>query len=120
MIARSLPKKNILRNAASLDAVFSSGKKLSFSSCSLYYLSVDSSQDFRVAFSVGKKTHSLAVSRNKIKRLMREAFRLNREKYGVSSCDMVFVFFDKDIPTYEKVENSIKSLLLSLSKTFES
>ena len=51
---------------------------------------------------------------------MREAFRLNREKYGVSSCDMVFVFFDKDIPTYEKVENSIKSLLLSLFKTFES
>ena len=29
-------------------------------------------------------------------------------------------FFDKDIPPYEKVENSIKSLLLSLSKTFES
>jgi hypothetical protein len=51
---------------------------------------------------------------------MREAFRLNREKYGVYSYDMVFVFFDKDIPHYEKVENSIKLLLLSLSKTFES
>ncbi len=120
MIARTLHKNNILRNAASLDSVFSSGKKLSSSSCSLYYLKTKSDADFRVAFSVGKKTHNLAVNRNKIKRFMREAFRLNREKYGVSSCDMVFVFFDKDIPTYEKVENSIKSLLLSLSKTFES
>jgi len=120
LIARSLPKKNILRNAASLDAVFSYGKKLSFSSCSLYYLSADSSKDFRVAFSVGKKTHSLAVNRNKIKRLMRESFRLNIEQYDIISCDLAFVFFGQDIPSYEEVENSIKSLLLSLSKTIES
>lgn len=120
MIARSLSKKNILRNATSLDAVFTSGKKLSSSSCSLYYLKVDYDKDFRVAFSVGKKTHSLAVNRNKVKRLMREAFRLNIEQYDIVSCDLVFVFFGQDIPSYEEVENSIKSLLLSLSKTIES
>tara|TARA_Y200000002_G_scaffold210339_1_gene173499 strand:- start:1650 stop:2012 length:363 start_codon:yes stop_codon:yes gene_type:complete len=116
----SISKKNILKSSKLLDKVFTCGKKISSSTCSLYYLNTKSEEDFRVAFSVGKKTHNLAVNRNKIKRFMREAFRLNREKYGVSSCDMVFVFFDKDIPTYEKVENSIKSLLLSLSKTFES
>ena len=120
MIARSLPKKNILRNSASLDAVFSSGKKLSFSSCSLYYLNVDSNKNFRVAFSVGKKIHNLAVNRNKIKRLMREAFRLNIEKYHIVSFDLVFVFFGQDIPSYVEIENSVKSLLLSLTKTIES
>ena len=120
MVARSLPKKNILRNAASLDAVFSSGKKLTSSNCSLYYLNVDSNKDFRVAFSVGKKTHGLAVSRNKIKRLMREAFRLNIKGYNIVSFDLVFVFFGKDIPSFEEVEDSIKSLLLSMSKTIES
>ena len=51
---------------------------------------------------------------------MREAFRINIKKYNISSCDMVFVFWIKTFNTYEKVENSIKSLLLSLSKTFES
>jgi len=116
----SISKKNILKNSKLLDKVFTSGKKISSSSCSLYYLKTKSDEGFRVAFSVGKKTHALAVDRNKIKRFMKEAFRLNREKYMFFSCDMVFVFFDKDIPTYEKVENSIKSLLLSLSKTFES
>lgn len=116
----SISKKNILKSSKLLDKVFTYGKKISSSSCSLYYLKTKSSEGFRVAFSVGKKTHNLAVNRNKIKRFMREAFRLNREKYGVYSYDMVFVFFDKDIPTYEKAENSIKSLLLSLSKTFES
>lgn len=120
MKTSSISKKNILKSAKLLDKVFTSGKKISSSSCSLYYLKTKSDEGFRVAFSVGKKTHNLAVNRNKIKRFMREAFRLNSEIYGVNSCDMVFVFFDKGIPTYEKAENSIKSLLLSLSKTFES
>ena len=120
MVARSLPKKNILRNAASLDAVFTSGKKLISSNCSLYYLNVDSNKDFRVAFSVGKKTHGLAVSRNKIKRLMREAFRLNINGYNIVSFNLVFVFFGQDIPSFEEVEDSIKSLLLSMSKAIES
>ena len=120
MVARSLSKKNILRNTTSIDAVFSSGKKLTSSNCSLYYLTVDSNKDFHVAFSVGKKTHNLAVNRNKIKRLMREAFRLNIKEYSIVSCDLVFVFFGQVIPSYEEIENSIKSLLLSLSKTIES
>ena len=33
---------------------------------------------------------------------------------------LVFVFFGKDIPSFEEVEDSIKSLLLSMSKTIES
>ena len=114
MVARSLSKKNILKSAASLDAVFSSGKKFTSSNCSLYYLNIGSSKDFRVAFSVGKKTHSLAVSRNKIKRLMREAFRLNIKEYNVVSCNLVFVFFGQDIPSFEEVEDSIKSLIAFL------
>ena len=51
---------------------------------------------------------------------MREAFRLNIEQYHIVSCDLVFVFFGQDIPSYDEIENSIKSLLLSLSKTIES
>ena len=51
---------------------------------------------------------------------MREAFRLNIKGYNIVSFDLVFVFFGKDIPSFEEVEDSIKSLLLSMSKTIES
>lgn len=120
MVSYTLSKKNILKNTSSLDAVFSSGKKLTFSTTSLYYLKRESKKYFRVAFTVGKKTHNLAVNRNKIKRLMREAFRLCIDDYTIESCDFVFVFFGQDIPSYKEVEDSIKSLLLSLSKAVES
>jgi ribonuclease P protein component len=120
LVSYTLSKKNILKNTSSLDAVFSSGKKLTVSTTSLYYLKRESKKDFRVAFTVGKKTHKLAVNRNKIKRLMREAFRLNIPEFNIGAHDLVFVFFGQDIPSYKEVGNSIKSLLLSLSKALES
>ena len=120
MVSYTLSKKNILKNTSSLDAVFSSGKKLTVSTTSLYYLKRESKKDFRVAFTVGKKTHKLAVNRNKIKRLMREAFRLNIPECNLGAHDLVFVFFSQDVPAYNEIEDSIKSLLLSLSKTIKS
>ena len=118
MTKLGLSKKNILRKPSVLDLVFSSGQKESCPPFSLYYIKDDALSDFRVAFSVGKKTHRLAVTRNKIKRLMREAFRLN-----VGSVDnkeflmlnMVFVYYGSHIPDYTEVDTSVKSLLVSLS-----
>ena len=123
MTKLGLSKKNILRKPSVLDLVFSSGKKESSPPFSLYYIKDDALSDFRVAFSVGKKTHRLAVTRNKIKRLMREAFRLN-----VGSVDnkeflmlnMVFVYYGSHIPDYAEVDTSVKSLLVSLSKNLTS
>ena len=123
MTKLGLSKKNILRKPSVLDLVFSSGQKESCPSFSLYYIKDEALTNFRVAFSVGKKTHRLAVTRNKIKRLMREAFRLN-----VGSVDnkeflmlnMVFVYYGSNIPDYGEVETSVKSLLVSLSKNLTS
>jgi len=113
-------KSSSLKNTSEIDAVFKDGSKLSSKLISLYYVKSKKENPLRAAFSVGKKTHNLAVNRNKIKRLMREAFRLNIEKYNIVSCDLVFVYFSQDIASYEEVKNSIKSLLLSLTKTIES
>ena len=123
MTKLGLSKKNILRKPSVLDLVFSSGQKESCSPFSLYYIKDDTLTNFRVAFSVGKKTHRLAVTRNKIKRLMREAFRLNIgsvDNKEFLMLNMVFVYYGSHIPDYGEVETSVKSLLVSLSKNLTS
>lgn len=123
MTKLGLSKKNILRKPSVLDLVFSSGQKESYPPFSLYYIKDDTLTNFRVAFSVGKKTHRLAVTRNKIKRLMREAFRLNIgcvDNKEFLMLNMVFVYYGSNIPDYGEVETSVKSLLVSLSKNLTS
>jgi len=123
MTKLGLSKKNILRKPSVLDLVFSSGQKESYPPFSLYYIKDDALSDFRVAFSVGKKTHRLAVTRNKIKRLMREAFRLNIgsvDNKELLVLNMVFVYYGSNIPDYAEVETSVKSLLVCLSKNLTS
>ena len=109
-----LSKNSSLKNTTDIDAVFKNGQKISSELISLYYVS-SSSKELKVAFSVGKKSHGLASTRNKLKRLMKEAFRLNAvDVIGeVVSYDFVFVYFGSNKVSFVKVEECMKSLLLS-------
>ena len=109
-----LSKNRSLKNSSDIDAVFKSGQKISSELISLYCVS-SSSKKLKIAFSVGKKSHSLASTRNKLKRLMKEAFRLNAvDIFGeVVSYDFVFVYFGSDKVSFVQVEECMKSLLLS-------
>ena len=109
-----LSKKSSLKDTSDIDAVFKSGRKISSELISLYYVS-SSSKKLKIAFSVGKKSHGLASTRNKLKRLMKEAFRLNAMGVvgDVINYDFVFVYLGSDKVSFIQVEESMKSLLLS-------
>lgn len=121
MSAFHFSKNSSLKNASDIDAVFKNGHKLSSKFISLYYLD-SSSKKLKIAFSVGKKSHGLASTRNKLKRLMKEAFRLNAGGIlsGVVNYDFVFVFFGSDKVSFVQVEECMKSLLLSFIKKVSS
>ena len=95
--------------------VFRDGSKLSSKLISLYYGKSDKENSLRIAFSVGKKTHALATTRNKLKRLMKEALRLNGHEYlnYNLSYNLVFVYFSSKEESMKSIEESMKSLLLS-------
>ena len=110
-----LNKKNSLKNSSEIDIVFKEGSKLSSKLISLYYVKSKKENHLRFAFSVGKKTHSLATTRNKLKRLMKEALRLNGDEYldDNLSYNLVFIYFSPNLESFKSIEESMKSLLLS-------
>ena len=110
-----LNKKNSLKNSSEIDIVFKDGSKLSSKLISLYYVKSKKENHLRFAFSVGKKTHSLATNRNKLKRLMKEALRLNGDEYlnDNLSYSLVFIYFSSNEESFKSIEESMKSLLLS-------
>ena len=108
-------KSNSLKSSSEIDLVFKDGSKVSSKLISLYYVKSDKENSLRIAFSVGKKTHALATTRNKLKRLMKEALRLNGHEYlnYSLSYNLVFVYFSSREESKKSIEESMKSLLLS-------
>ena len=88
----SINKSNSLKSSSEIDGVFKDGSKLSSKLISLYYIKSKEYNRLRFTFSVGKKTHALAKTRNKLKRLMKEALRLNGYEYLSPSLSYNFVF----------------------------
>lgn len=77
----AVSKKEIISTKNEFDRVFNSGKTIYSNSRKLkaiFYINDNTeSEGFKVAFAVHKKAGS-AVWRNRVKRLLRESFRLNK------------------------------------------
>ncbi|WP_371365070.1 Ribonuclease P protein component [Sporomusa rhizae] len=84
----TLPKIGRLCQSKSFQSVYRSGKSYANKQLVLYVLP-NLSATRRVGFAAGKRLGS-AVLRNRLKRLLREAYRLNQEKF-VSGVDLVLV-----------------------------
>ena len=115
MSSFSVNKSNSLKNSSEIDLVFKDGSKLSSKLISLYYVKSDKENSLRIAFSVGKKTHALATTRNKLKRLMKEALKINGHEILSQNLpyNLVFIYFSSKEESFKSIEESMKSLLLS-------
>ena len=77
----------------------------------------------RVAFTVPKKSFKKAVERNKLKRRMREAYRLNFRKIleehifqNDKQLKLFFIFIGKEMAEYQSVETNLIAILQKIDK----
>ncbi len=82
-----LSKQSLLRKGWEFEKVYSRGKRLHGNGYTLICLD-NGSVDSRLGISVHRKIRG-AVKRNRIKRIIRESFRLQRQQYP-QGCDIVF------------------------------
>jgi ribonuclease P protein component len=71
----------------------------------------------QVLFIVPKRNHKKAVARNRIKRLMREAYRHNKaDLYTALQSEnkqlmLVFIYTNREMPQYRQAERKIKQAI---------
>lgn len=113
-----LSRNKSLKSKIIIDKLFTEGKTIAGFPIRLVYIETDflNDENFLVGFSVPKKKFKKAVDRNRIKRLMREAFRLQQNQLILpKKTAMMWLFTGKEIPDYQLVFNKIEKIINKLS-----
>lgn len=103
--------------------MFSKRNSLSLRNFKLYYTySPEGKDELLFGISVPKKHFKSAVSRNRIKRHVREAYRINKCIFTENadnqafSIDLMFVYLGKQTLNFIEIEAIVKELLTRLQK----
>ena len=102
----TLPKEEKLKSKKQITQLFANGQFVSKYPLTLIYSPnhFTTTSPITVGFSVSKKKFKTAVARNKIKRLMRECYRLQKPTLTTSlnkNYDIMIIFNGTEIPEYE-------------------
>ena len=127
----TLGKKDKLKSRKAIEQLFKEGKSFSVFPFRVLYLKAPASSltknNLQTAFSVSKKYFKKAVDRNRIKRLMREAWRLQKNiledkiNFSNKSIAVFIIYTGNELPEYElifeKITAAIKRLLKICNET---
>ena len=123
-IRYTLKKEDRLKSRKAIEELFKDGKSINIFPIRIFYLLSSDvnarTNKLQAGFSVSIKKFKKAVDRNRIKRLLREAYRL--QKYSLAeqlktmdkNISVFFVYNGNELPDYktiyEKMQSSIKRL----------
>ncbi|MBQ4913367.1 ribonuclease P protein component [Maribacter sp. MMG018] len=111
----SFGKKEKLKSNILIGQLFLEGKSLSVYPLKLIYLKTDiQDTQIKTAVTVPKKIFKRAVHRNRIKRLLRESYRLNKAIIFNNTGDkfaFLFLYLGKEMPAFVDLESKMKLLL---------
>lgn len=117
----SFPKKEKLKSRKLIEQLFAEGRSIKVRNVKLLFLETELPQDvpFQVGVTVPKKNFKSAVKRNRIKRLLRESYRLNKpELFNNSKGNFAFLFLylGKEMTDYHPIERNVQAILQKFLK----
>lgn len=110
-----------LKSKTTIDSLFQEGKGMVKFPIKMQYMSHEKPMH-QIAFSVPKRNFKRAVDRNRIKRQLREAYRLNKHilyENEIPSQAIFFIYIAKDMPTYKNLEKRMKACFHELIKRYK-
>ncbi|WP_290269347.1 ribonuclease P protein component [Algibacter miyuki] len=114
------PQKEKLKSKKLIDKLFTEGKSVSVYPLRMMYLSTVFEDDVltKTGVSASKRHFKKAPDRNRIKRLLRESYRLNKAEYFnnlTAPHAFMILYIGKEKPTFSQVENKMKLLFEKFS-----
>ncbi|WP_412987410.1 ribonuclease P protein component [Pontimicrobium sp. IMCC45349] len=108
-------KKEKLKSKKLIDQLFTEGQSVSAYPLRLVFLEapLDDNVKAKTGVSVSKRYFKKAVDRNRVKRLLREAYRLNKNSYFnniTTQYALMILYIGKEKPTYSFVESKMNTL----------
>tara|TARA_R110002051_G_scaffold76640_1_gene140020 strand:+ start:555 stop:938 length:384 start_codon:yes stop_codon:yes gene_type:complete len=112
----SFPKKEKLKSKKLIEQLFAEGIGVTNFPIKLVYLktSFDDGSICKVGVTASKRNFKSAVKRNRIKRLLRESYRLNKHLIFnniESNFAFMFLYLGKELPSQSKITDAMIPLM---------
>lgn len=122
----SYTKVEKIKSKKELDNLFANGKTLLVYPLKIFYFFKDCADENNIRCGVGvsKKHFAKAVNRNRIKRLLREAFRLNKfilkETIHQKQLSFFVLYIDKTLPiNFDFINEKMKKAMANILKKYD-
>jgi len=109
MKANRFPKSSRLRGQKKIQELFKRGSSFYFNAFRMVVLKSPSQHGkHEVVFTVSKRNFKKAVNRNRIKRLLKEAYRLNQQKISsLPKLQMAYIYTSNELPDFRQMEEQL-------------
>ncbi|MDU1906215.1 MAG: ribonuclease P protein component [Dysgonomonas sp.] len=125
VVRHLFPKNERLCSQKRIDALFSNAESfIAYPLRIVYILKEDGTDEEGIPLStlvsVSKKRLKRAVKRNRVKRLIREAYRLNKQPLAEQcvihnkQIDIAFLYLKNELPDYPEIEKAIQKTITVL------
>ena len=118
-----LKKEDKLKSRKTIDEVFNKGNNFSIYPFKIWHLPVQHETTLQAGFGVSSRQFKKAVDRNKVKRLMREAYRLQKNELQLQlqkekkQLRLFILYIGKELPDYEICFKKFTAILKRLGKS---